>query len=75
MSRPTLTRKDFERIASALADLRAAVGAIATDTAERRERLTAQAFDSATVDIARVLSKSNAQFDGIRFCARAGVSK
>jgi hypothetical protein len=75
MSRPTLTRKDFERIASTLADLRAVVATLSTEIPERQERMASQAFDSATTDIARVLCKSNAAFDPVRFCTMAGVKK
>lgn len=70
---PNLRKSDFERIAAIVADLRAAVEAIATDAPQVQESRRAQAFDSAARSLSKALSRHSGTFDANRFLAQCGV--
>jgi hypothetical protein len=67
MSSPTLTKKDFERIAETLRDLQGATVAIASDGLPGSDARISRAFRHACADIAEVIAKTNGKFELTRF--------
>lgn len=70
-----LTAKDFNRIAATVRDLRAAVDAIEHGNGLGRDNSLAMAFDSATRDLAAILSEHNGKFDAERFGEACGATQ
>jgi uncharacterized membrane protein len=65
-----MTKKDFEAIQTALADLRGAILALAQGKLDSRETAqVSQALESTARDVATVLARQNAKFSRERFLA------
>lgn len=69
----TLTRKDFEQVSAAMADLLAAVQATITTAPSRAEAAMATSlqYGNCVKTLAAVLARSNTSFDKNRFLAEA----